>query len=84
MSPRREGGRKRRAEKDVMLRIKERINNGSAEARRKESNENYMKNKGYKRKKNCILWTMQLSSLILQQCSSLSPAQSTMKGVTLK
>jgi len=83
MSPRSEGGSKKRAEKDIMLRIKERINNGPAEARRKESNKNNMKNKEHKRKK-CIHCTMQLSSLILQQCSSPPPTQSTMKGVTLK
>jgi len=41
-----------------VLRIKEEINNGAAEVRRKESNENNMKNKGHKRKK-CIHWTMQ-------------------------
>jgi hypothetical protein len=84
MSPRREGGSEKRAEKDKVLRIKGRINNGPAEARRKESNKNNnMKSKGHKRKK-CIHWTMQLSSLILQQCSSPPRTQSTMKGVTLK
>jgi hypothetical protein len=38
ISPRRQGGREKRAEKDKVLRIKERINNGPPEARRKESN----------------------------------------------
>jgi hypothetical protein len=38
MSPRREGSRVKGAEKDKVLRIKERINNGPAEAWRKESN----------------------------------------------
>lgn len=37
INPRREGGREKIAEKDKELRIKERINNGPAEARRKES-----------------------------------------------
>jgi len=41
-----------------MLRIKERINNGPAEARRKESNKNNMKIKGHKRK-----------NLFIGQCS---------------
>jgi hypothetical protein len=32
-----------------VLRIKEKINNGPAEVRRKESNKNNMKNKGHKK-----------------------------------
>ena len=51
MSPPREGGSEKRAEKDKVLRIKGRINNGPVEARRKESNKNNnMKNKGTKGK----------------------------------
>jgi hypothetical protein len=38
MSPRREDGSEKREGKDKVLRIKERINNGAAEARRNESN----------------------------------------------
>jgi len=49
MSPCREVSSKKRAEKNIMLRIKERMNNGPAEARRKEYNENNMKNKEHKK-----------------------------------
>jgi hypothetical protein len=50
ISPPREDGNEKKAEKDKVLRIKEKINNGPAEVRRKESNENNMKNKGHKKK----------------------------------